>query len=108
MQNWQIYKAKIIDWYMALSKMVDTTWKSIISSYKNRFQNYGQLKRKFLRPWIASSTLVKFELSHHGIPTQTWKTFEQQLFIGTYYRALSHIDNIIFLGFYSFGQKQKI
>ena len=40
-----------------------TTLKSVISSFKICFQNYGQLKRKFLRPKNTSSTFLKFELS---------------------------------------------
>ena len=66
MPNWQI--CEIINWYTALRIKIYTTWKSIISSYKICFQNYGQHKRRFLRSRITSSTLVKFELSCHGIP----------------------------------------
>ena len=37
--------------------------KSVISSFKICFQNYGQFKRKFWRPkHITSSTFLKFEL----------------------------------------------
>ena len=39
-----------------------TRLKSVISSFKICFQNYGQLKRKFLRPKNTSSTFLKFEL----------------------------------------------
>ena len=63
-----------------------TTLKSVISSFKIYFQNYGQLKRKFLRPKNTSSTFLKFELSRLGGPMlKTRKNtirnqFEQQWF----------------------------
>ena len=63
MKIWQISKPKIVDWYLDFSKESYTTLKSVISSFKICFQNYGQLKRKFLRPKITSSTFLKFELS---------------------------------------------
>ena len=62
-KKWQISKPKIVDWYLDFTKESYTTLKSVISSFKICFQNYGQLKRKFLRPKITSSTFLKFELS---------------------------------------------
>ena len=50
MKKRQISKFKIVDWYLDFSKESYTTLKSVISSFKICFQNYGQLKRKFLRP----------------------------------------------------------
>ena len=82
MKKWQISKPKIFDWYLFFSKEL----KSVISSFKICFQNYGQLKRKFLRPKITSSTFLKFELSSHsGAMLKTRKNtirnqFEQQRF----------------------------
>ena len=64
-----------------------TTLKSVISSFKICFQNYGQLKRKFLRPKNTSSTFLKFELSWLSeamlkTPKNTIKNqLEQQWFI---------------------------
>ena len=49
-EKWHISKLKIVDWYLDFSKVSYTTLKSVISSFKIGFQNYGQLKRKFLRP----------------------------------------------------------
>ena len=63
MKKWQISKPKIVDWYLDFSNESYTTLKSVISSFKICFQNYGQLKRKFLRPKNTSSTFLKFELS---------------------------------------------
>ena len=65
MKKWQISKAKIVDWYLDFSKESYTTLKSVISSFKIFFffQNYGQLKIKFLRPKKTRSTFLKFELS---------------------------------------------
>ena len=69
MKKWQISKAKIVDWYLDFSKESYTTLKSVISSFKIVFffffffQNYGQLKMKFLRPKKTRSTFPKFELS---------------------------------------------
>ena len=83
---WQISKPKIVDWYLDFSKESYTTLKSVISSFKICFQNYGQLKRKFLRPKNTSSTFLKFELSRLGGPMlKTRKNtirnqFEQQWF----------------------------
>ena len=59
MKKWQTSKPKIIDWYLDFAKESYTTFKSVISS----FENYGQLKRKFLRLKNTSSTFLKFELS---------------------------------------------
>ena len=50
MKKWQISKPQIVDWYLDFSNESYTTLKSVISSFKICFQNYGQLKRKFLRP----------------------------------------------------------
>ena len=57
------FKAQNLDWYLDFAEESYTTLKSVISSFKICFQNYGQLKRKFLRPKITSSTFLKFELS---------------------------------------------
>ena len=74
MKKWQISKPKIVDWYLDFSNECYTTLKSVISSFKICFQNYGQLKRKFLRPKNTSSTFLKFELSRRGGPMlKTWK-----------------------------------
>ena len=59
----QISKPKIVDWYLDLSKESYTTLKTVIYSFKICFQNYGQLKRKFLRPKKTRSTFLKFEPS---------------------------------------------
>ena len=64
MKKWQISKPKIVDWYLDFSNESYTTLKSVIC-----FQNYGQLKRKFLRPKNTSSTFLKFELSSLSGPT---------------------------------------
>ena len=63
MKKWQISKPKIVNWYLDFSKKSYTTLKNVISSFKICFQNYGQLKRKFLRPKNTSSSFLKFELS---------------------------------------------
>ena len=63
MKKWQISKPKIVDWYLDFSKESYTTLKSVIYSFKICFQNYKQLKRKFLRPKNTTSTFLKFELS---------------------------------------------
>ena len=63
MKKWQISKPKIVDWYLDFSNESYTTLKSVISSFKICFQNYGQLKRKFLRPKI-----LKFEFSRLSGP----------------------------------------
>ena len=80
MKKREISKPKIVDWYL------DTTLKSVISSFKIYFQNYGQLKRKFLRPKNTSSTFLKFELSSFSGPMLKTREntirnrFEQQWF----------------------------
>ena len=86
MKKWQISKPKIVDWYLDFSKESYITLKSIISSFKICFQNYGQLKRKFLRSKITSSTFLKFELSRLSGPIRKTRKntirnqFEQQWF----------------------------
>ena len=42
-------RLKSSNWYMALRIDICTTWKSIISSYKIRFQNYWQYRSKFFK-----------------------------------------------------------
>ena len=68
MKKWQISRPKIVDWYLDFSNESYTTLKSVLSSFKICFQNYGQLKRKFLRSKNTSSTFLKFELSRLGGP----------------------------------------
>ena len=68
MKKWQISKPQIVDWYLDFSSESYTTLKSVISSFKICFQNYGQLKRKFLRRKDTSSTFLKFELSRLSGP----------------------------------------
>ena len=86
MKKWQISKPKIVDWYLDFSKVSYTTLKSVISSFNICFESYGQLKRKRLRPKVASSTFLKFELSSlNGATLKTRKNtirnqFEQQWF----------------------------
>ena len=86
MKKWEISKPKIVDWYLGFSKESYTTLKSVIFSFKIYFQNYGQLKRKFLRPKNTSSTFLKFKLSSlSGAVQKTQKNtirnqFEQQWF----------------------------
>ena len=86
MKKWQISKPKIVDWYLDFSNESYTTLKSVISSFKICFQNYGQLKRKFLRPKNTSSTFLKFELSSFSGPMLKTREntirnqFEQQWF----------------------------
>ena len=63
MKKWQISKPKIVGWYLDFTKESYTTLKSVIFSFKICFQNYGQLKRKFLTTKNTSSTFLKFELS---------------------------------------------
>ena len=85
-KKWEISKPKIVDWYLDFSEESHTTLKGVISSFKICFQNYGQLKRKFLRPKNTSSTFLKFELSRLSGPMlKTQKNairnqFEQQWF----------------------------
>ena len=71
MKKWQISKPKIVDWYLDFTKESYTALKSVISSFKICFQNYGQLKRKFLGPKNTSSTFLKFELSRLNGPMLT-------------------------------------
>ena len=87
MKKWQISKPKT--WSStgtSISVESYTTLKSVISSFRICFQNYGQLKRKFLRPKNTSSTFLKFELSRLSGPMlKTRKNtirnqFEQQWF----------------------------
>ena len=59
----QISKPEIVAWYLDFTKESYTTLKSVNSSFKICFQNYKQLKRKFLRRKNTSSTFLKFELS---------------------------------------------
>ena len=86
MKKWQISKPKIVDWYLDFTKESCTTLKSIISCLKICFQNYGQLKRKFLTPKNTSSTFLKFELSSLSAPMLKTREntirnqFEQQWF----------------------------
>ena len=61
MKKWQISKPKIVDRYPDFSKESYTTLKRVISSFKICFQNYGQLKRKFLRP--KSQVVFSWNLS---------------------------------------------
>ena len=86
MKKWQISKPKIVHCYLDFSKESYIKLKSVISSFKMCFQNYGQLKRKFLRPKKTRSTFLKFELSRLSGPMlKTQKNairnqFEQQWF----------------------------
>ena len=86
MKKWQISKPKIVDWYLDFSNESYATLKSVVPSFKICFQNYGQLKRKFLRPKDTSSTFLKFELSRlSGLMLKTRKNtirnqFEQHWF----------------------------
>ena len=101
MKKWQISKPKIVDWYLDFTKESYTTLKSVISSFEICLQNYGQLKRKFLRPKNTSSTFLKFELSSlRGPMLKTRKNtvrnqFKQQWFDGdgdcvTFYRLTAY------------------
>ena len=78
-----------------------TTLKSVISSFKICFQNYGQLKRKFLRPKNTSSTFLKFELSRlSGPKLKTQKNtirnqFQQQWFSVISYQKPQHVYRAI-------------
>ena len=73
MKKWQISKPKIVDWYLDFTKESYTALKSVISSFKICFQNYGQ-------------QILKFELSRlRGPMLKTRKNtirnqFEQQWF----------------------------
>ena len=68
MKKWQISKPKIVNWYLDFTIVSYTTLKSIIYSFKFCFENYGQLKRKFLRPKTTRSSFLKFELLRLGGP----------------------------------------
>ena len=68
MKKWQISKPKIVSWYLDFSNESYITLKSVISSFKICFQNYGQLKRKFWRPKKTRSIFLKFELSRLSGP----------------------------------------
>ena len=101
MKKWQISKPKIVDWYLDFSNESYTTLKSAISSFKICFQNYGQLKRKFLRPRKTSSTFLKFELSSLSGPMlKTQKNeirnqSEQQWFNVTSYQKPTRVYRVI-------------
>ena len=71
MKKWKISKPKIVDWYLDFSKESYTALKSVISSFKICFPNYGQLKRKFLRPKNTSSIFLKLKLSRLSGPMLT-------------------------------------
>ena len=85
-KKWQRSKPKIVDWYLDFNKESYTTFKTVNSSFKICFQNYGQRKRQFLRPKNTSSTFLKIELSLlSGAMLKTRKNtirnqFEQQWF----------------------------
>ena len=78
--------SKLLETILDSSKESYTTLKSVISSFKICFQNYGRLKRKFLRSGNTSSTFLKFEPSRLcGPMLKTRKNtirnqFEQQWF----------------------------
>ena len=74
MKKWQMSKLKIVDWYLDFSKESYTTLKSVISSFKICFQNYGQLKRKFLRPKNTSSTVCCPVSGRYQYP-DTWNKY---------------------------------
>ena len=101
MKKWQISKPQIVDWYLDFSNESYTTLKSVISSFKICFQNYGQLKTKFLRPKDTSSTFLKFELSRLSGPMlKTRKNaitnqFEQQWFNVISYQKQSRVYRAI-------------
>ena len=71
MKKWKISKPKIVDWYLDFSKESYTALKSVISSFKICFPNYGQLKKQFLRPKNTSSTFLKLKLSRLSGPMLT-------------------------------------
>ena len=91
MKKWQISKPKIVDWYLDFSNESYTTLKSVISSFKICFQNYGQLKRKFLRPKNTSSTFLKFELSRLSGPMlKTQKNAIRNQFERQWFNVISY------------------
>ena len=61
MKKWQISKPKIVDWYLDFSKESYITLKSVISSFKICFQNYGKLERKFLKLLYSGSEFNHFK-----------------------------------------------
>ena len=75
-----------INQLLQLTKPHQRGYQLLVSSFKICFQNYGQLKRTFLRPKNTSSTFQKFELSRLcGPMLKTRKNtirnqFEQQWF----------------------------
>ena len=101
MKKGQIPKPKIVDWYLDLSKESYATLKSVISSFKICFQNYGQLKRTFLRLKKTRSTFLKFEPSRlSGLMLKTQKNairnqFEQQWFNVISYQKPSRVYRAI-------------
>ena len=85
--------------------------KSVICSFKICFQNYGQLKRKFLRLKNTSSTFLKFELSSLSGPMlKTRKNtirnqFEQQ-YSGLMLSAFRNQDVFIWYNLKPFAHKK--
>ena len=91
MEKWQISKPKFVDWYLDFSKEFYTTLKSVISSFKVCFQNYGLLKRKFLRPKKTTSTFLKFELSRLSGPMlKTQKNAIRNQFERQWFNVISY------------------
>ena len=91
MKKWQISKPQIVDWYLDFSNESYTTLKSVISSLKICFQNYGQLKRKFLTPKDTSSTFLKFELSRLSGPMlKTQKNAIRNQFELQWFKVISY------------------
>ena len=101
MKKWQISKPQIVDWYLDFSNKSCTTLKSVISSFKICFQNYGQLKIKFLRPRKTRSAFLKFELSRLSGPMlKTQKNairnqYEQQWFNVISYQKPTRVHRAI-------------
>ena len=101
MKKGQISKPKIVHWYLDLRKESYTTLKSVIYSFKICFQNYGQLKRKFLRPKKTRNTFLKFEPSTlSGLMLKTHKNairnqFEQQWFNVISYQKPPRVNRAI-------------
>ena len=101
MKKWQISKPKIVDWYLDFSKEYYSTLKSVSSSFGICFQNYGKLKRKFLRLKKTRSTFLKFELSRlSGPKLKTQKNairnqFEQQWFNVISYQKPPRVNRAI-------------
>ena len=108
-QNWQNSTAKIVDWDMSSGKKTYTTWKSILSSFKIRFQNHGKLKRWFLRSQNVNSTFMKFELCRNDLPsmkTYHVNTSEQHSFKYISNQAPPHIYKTILSVLLSFLRKK--